>query len=168
MIEFMSVINNDNRVYTRVSDISQSLIGSIQADEDFHTVQWKRNFGFFFIYLLIYSPLPGQIMEVLRSNISIQISPLLGKKTGNKHSENKDKGWETREKVQTMSNQGLLFLRSPAAWNARDFCHQQWAKSYHVSSQCPCLGAGGRVRVGGSGQLSPLQSSGSVTIKWKG
>lgn len=60
-------------------------------------------------------------MKALRSNIPVQISQLPRKRTGNKDGENKDKGWKTRGKFQIISNQELLFLRSPAAWNTWDF-----------------------------------------------
>lgn len=123
----------------------------------------EEGFRNLFIYLFI--PLPGQMMKALRSTIPVQISPLLGKRIGNKDSENQDKGWKTRGKVQAISKQGLLFLRSPAAWNTWEFYHQRWVRLHHVPSQSLCLSAGGKVREGDSGQLSPPQSSDSGTFK---
>lgn len=94
------------------------------------------------------------------------ISQFPGRRVCNKDSENTDKNWKTRRKAQTLSNQELLFPRSPADWTTQDCHHQRWwVKLYHVSSQSLCLRVGNMVAVGHSGQLSPLQPSDSITIK---
>lgn len=83
-----------------------------------------------------YLSTPPQIMKVLKSNIPVQISQLLRKRIGNKDSEYKDKGWKTRGKVQTTSNQELFSLRGPAAGNTQDCCHQQRAQIWEKAQCC--------------------------------
>lgn len=58
------------------------MIGPIQADKDFHTIQWNREFEF--LKFFVFPPLPGQIMKALRRNIPVQIPQLLGKSIGNR------------------------------------------------------------------------------------
>lgn len=126
--EFFEMIESSCLQLIMIVESTAACLTLKSVPDRFNSGRWRfpqstveERFGNFFLAH------PGQTMKALSSNIPIQISHLLRKRAGSKDSENKDKGWKTRGKVQSISTVFLLIIMAA-----------QCSKHFWIWSLCIC------------------------------